>query len=76
MSKQVYILSIIGLLTSLIYGIGLLFLIPVLTQCINIKINYVSYNVETIDKTIVYSIAGMVLAILIILINTMLIPSL
>ena len=76
MSKQVYILSIIGLLTSIISGFGLIFIIPVLTQCINIKVNYVSYSKETIDKTIVYCLAGIVLSIMMILISNKLIPNL
>ena len=76
MSKQVYIFSIVGLLTSLISGFGLIFLIPVLTQCINMKINYISYSKETIDKAIVYSLAGIVLSIMMLLISNILIPSL
>ena len=55
---------------------GLIFIIPVLTQCINIKVNYVSYSKETIDKTIVYCLAGIVLSIMMILISNKLIPNL
>lgn len=76
MSKQVYVLSVIGLLTSVISGLGLLFLIPVLTQCINMKVNYVTYSKETIDKAIVYSLAGIVLSVMMILVSNVLIPNL
>jgi hypothetical protein len=76
MEKQVYYLSIIGVFTSLLFGMGLLFLIPTLTQIINIKTNYVSYNKVIISSSLFYCFSGLVLNVVCLLFYFILVPSL
>ena len=64
MEKQVYCLSVIGVLGSIFFGSGILLLIPSLIQSINIKLNYSVYNKELISSTIFYCIVGMILNII------------
>lgn len=76
MSRQVYVLSIIGFIASLFFGVGTLFLIPTLIQCINIKLNYISYSKETIDKALLNCIIGLIYCVLCIMFYFVIIPSL
>lgn len=64
MERQVYYLSIIGILSSIFFGSGILLLIPSLIQSINIKLNYSFYDKELISSTIFYCIIGMILNII------------
>lgn len=74
-TKQVYKLSIVGLIGSIVLGFGILFLIPCLTQAINIKQNYNKYDYILIDKSILYCISGLFMSIVSIIIFLYLIPS-
>jgi hypothetical protein len=64
MEKQVYYLSVLGVLSSIFFGSGILLLIPTLTQCINIKSNYVTYDKQMISNTLFYCIIGIILNII------------
>ena len=76
MSVQLYGLSIIGFITSFIYGIGLLFAIPTLIQTINVKTNYVTYNKKYIEKAFFFTISSIVFSLISILLFFVLFPSL
>lgn len=67
MEKQVYYLSVLGVLASILFGSGILLLIPSITQCINIKTNYVTYDKEMISNTLFYCIFGLILNLISIL---------
>lgn len=73
--KQVYIFSIIGLITSLIFGFGLIFLIPCLIQTLNIKLNYMKYDYIVIDKCFLYCFSGIAMSIIDIVIFLYIIPN-
>ena len=64
MDKQVLHLSIIGILSSLIFGSGIFISIPTLIQCINVKRNYKNFDEITIENSIFYSIVGIVLNVI------------
>lgn len=67
--NQIYIFSIAGLVFSSFLGLGLIFLIPSLVFSYNIKKNYLKYDVSKVDKSIIYSLSGILLSIVCIILE-------
>ena len=61
--NQIHIFSIVGLITSALFGLGIVFAVPCLVFSYNIKKNYLHYNVDKVDKSIIYGIASIVLSL-------------
>ena len=64
MDKQVLHLSVLGVISSLLFGSGLIILIPTLIQCVNVKKNYRNHNEVIIENAIFYCITGIILNII------------
>lgn len=61
--NQAYYLSIVSIITSFIFGMGIFFAIPCLIYTIFIKNKSSSLNNERIDKSIFFSLVGLVLSV-------------
>ena len=62
--NQVYILSIISLILSIVFGLGIIFAIASLSMCQLLKKNYYVVNQVKLDQSIFYCIASIILSLI------------